>query len=101
MRRVSSRNVVPFELCSTTPLQNWNESEVLGPRRHALYTQAADGSDAIRPGKETEERYVTQALTTALSASQDSANALMLIVDYSLKRFGRDTDRKDWKKLGV
>jgi hypothetical protein len=82
-------------------LTNWQESQVLGRRRNAIYMQTPDGSTVIRPGQEMEERLVTNALTVAQSVSQDSANALMLIVDYSLQRFAQDARLNDWRNLGV
>ncbi|HET9392205.1 MAG TPA: hypothetical protein VFO29_01595 [Candidatus Rubrimentiphilum sp.] len=84
-------------------LNSWQESEILGKRRDALYVHRPDGSDVVRPGHEAEERYVTESSTIELSVSQDAANAFVLIVDYSLERFAEeaDLDSKDCRKLGV
>jgi hypothetical protein len=59
--------------------------------------------DAIKESDdEVEKQRLTDASTLALWTSQDAANALMLIADYSLKRFRHHAhiQTKRWKALG-
>jgi hypothetical protein len=79
-------------------LANRQDSEALAIRQQAGY----DGPN-IRPGCHAAERRLTELRTTALAASQDSANALMLLIDSSLRRFAENEKTKVkwwWKDVG-
>jgi hypothetical protein len=71
-------------------LENWREQKLLGQQRTQLFEKDSAGNDVVRPGKAAEEQTVTRQLTLALWSAQDYANALFLIIDYSLDRFKLD-----------
>jgi len=81
-------------------LNNWRESNVLGKRRQKLFVRRSDGSAGFRAGKADEALTVTDAHTVSLGTAQDSAYALMVILDYSLQRFAREAQLKNVIDLG-
>jgi hypothetical protein len=80
-------------------LKRWEDVQTLSKRSHEIHEKRTDRS-VVRPGKEIEARDAARQLDSAQWAAQDSANALMLIVGYSLERFlaavwSRPLERKD------
>jgi hypothetical protein len=75
-----------LEFLFTYALKSWDDVQALSKQSDEIH-EKRPGYSVVRPGKENEAQEVERRLDYAQWAAQDSANALLLIVGYSLERF--------------